>query len=72
MSAHRQPVKLEVLYHRLVYSANINRRSINQWFLPRRVYTLMEASSGPTIEIFPRCSEHRSSIDREGYDPGVL
>jgi len=40
MSAYRQPVKLEIFYHRLVYSVNINRCSINQWFLPQRVYRI--------------------------------
>jgi len=33
--------------------------------------SLREASSGPTINIFQRFSEHWSSIDREGYDPRV-
>jgi len=42
MSAYRQPVKLEIFYHRLVYSVNINRCSINQWFLPQRVYKSMQ------------------------------
>jgi len=34
--------------------------------------SLMEASSGPTIKIFQRFSEHWSSIDREGYDTGLF
>jgi len=42
MSAYRQPVKLEIFYHRLVYLVNINRCSINQWFLPQRVYICLD------------------------------
>jgi len=38
MSAHRPPVKLEVFLSPSGVFSNINRCSINQRFLPQRVY----------------------------------
>jgi len=56
MSAHRQLVKLEIFYHRLVYSVNINRCSINQWFLPHRVYKTIVIWNPIKIQLNERTS----------------